>query len=159
VLGLCLGAQMLAAALGAPTPRLAQAEIGWSEIALAPQAADDPVLGGLPGTFPAFEWHDYVFDLPAGAELLGGSAQAPHQAVRLAEHAWALQFHIEVGAATIHRWTAESTGELTEKGVDAEVLLAETALNAPAYVERARALGERFLVVAERRAALARALS
>jgi GMP synthase (glutamine-hydrolysing) len=156
VLGLCLGAQLLAVALGAPVRRLPRAEIGWHEIVAQAAAVDDPLLAALPARFRAFEWHDYVFDVPAGGTLLAGSAAAPHQAVRLAEHAWALQFHLEVGAATIARWAAEGAHELAEKRIDRARIEADTAAESAAYVEHATAVAERFLAVAERRAAAVR---
>jgi GMP synthase (glutamine-hydrolysing) len=157
VLGLCLGAQLLASALGAAVRRLPRAEIGWYEITVAPAAADDPLLAALPGRFRAFEWHDYVFEVPEGGTLLAGSQTAPHQAVRLAPNAWALQFHLEVGAGTIARWTAEGAHELREKRVDRARLEADTATEATAYVEHATAVAGRFLALAEARAAAPRA--
>ncbi len=117
VLGICLGAQLLASALGAPVRRLALPEIGWWPVTTAAAAADDPVLAALPPTFSAFEWHDYTFDLPAGAALLARSERSPNQAVRLAATAWALQFHLEVGADTIGWWTVEGGARAGREGV------------------------------------------
>ena len=161
VLGLCLGSQLLATALGAPVRRLPRAEIGWYEVAATAGAAGDPLLAALPARFRAFEWHDYVFDLPPGATLLAGSVAAPHQAVRFAEHAWGLQFHLEVGAATIARWAVEGARELAAKQVDPARIEADTAAEVSASVERAHAVAGRFLALAEARAAGAvpRALS
>jgi GMP synthase (glutamine-hydrolysing) len=149
VLGICLGAQLLASALGAPVRRLELPEIGWWPIAATADAAADPVLAALPASFRAFEWHDYAFDLPRGASLLAGSERAPHQAARLAEHAWALQFHLEVGPDTIDWWTIEGAHELEAKGVVREQVLADTAVEADAYVRLAREVAHRFLAHAE----------
>jgi GMP synthase (glutamine-hydrolysing) len=151
VLGICLGAQLLASSLGAPVRRLELPEIGWWPIAATATAASDPVLAGLPATFQAFEWHDYAFDLPAGAELLAGSERAPHQAARLAPNAWALQFHLEVGPETIGCWTTEGAEELEAKGVERARVLADTEREAEAYVRLARDVAHRFLAVAESR--------
>jgi GMP synthase-like glutamine amidotransferase len=149
VLGICLGAQLLASSVGAPVRRLPLPEIGWWPIAATASAADDPVLAGLPARFRAFEWHDYAFDLPPGATLLAGSERAPNQAVRLAAHAWALQFHLEVGPDTIGWWTVDGGDELAAKGIVRDEVLADTAVEAEAYVRLARDVAHRFLAYAE----------
>ena len=152
VLGICLGAQLLASALGAPVWRLALPEIGWWPVAATGAAAADPVLASLPATFEAFQWHDYAFGLPPGARLLAGSERAPHQAAQLATNAWALQFHLEVGAETIARWATEGAEELEAKRVDRARLLADTGREAEAYVRLAEDVAHRFLALAESRA-------
>src|SRR5262245_37086162 len=92
-LGICLGAQLVARLHGALVAPLPRPEIGWFEVTREP--ADDPLLDGLPATFPAFQWHHYGFGVPEGAVRLAGSVQAPNQAVRVGRASWALQFHIE----------------------------------------------------------------
>jgi hypothetical protein len=77
--------------------------------------------------------------------------------VRLAATAWALQFHLEVGADTIGWWTVEGGDELDAKGFSREQILADTAREAEGYVQLARDVGHRFLAVAESRAAVAAA--
>ena len=151
MLGICLGAQMLASALGAPVRRLPLPEIGWWPIEATTTAASDPVLAALPARFQAFEWHDYAFDLPAGASLLAGSERSPHQAARLAPNAWALQFHLEVGPGTIDWWTIEGADELEAKGVARAQIMEDTAREGEAYVRLARDVAHRFLAVAESR--------
>jgi GMP synthase (glutamine-hydrolysing) len=153
ILGICLGAQMLASALGAPVYRLPLPEIGWWPVTSTPAAVNDPVLGALPPAFSAFEWHDYAFDLPAGAVLLAGSERSPNQAARLSPTAWALQFHLEVGPDTIGWWTTEGAQELEAKGVARAQILADTEREAAGYVRLARDVAHRFLDVAESRAA------
>jgi GMP synthase (glutamine-hydrolysing) len=140
---------MLASALGAPVRRLPLPEIGWWPIASNASAASDPVLGGLPARFQAFEWHDYAFDLPEGARLLAGSERSAHQAARLGPNAWALQFHLEVGADTIGRWTTEGADELAAKGVTRARIMEDTAREADAYVRLAHDVAHRFLALAE----------
>jgi GMP synthase (glutamine-hydrolysing) len=149
VLGICLGAQMLASALGAPVRRLALPEIGWWPIEANATAASDPVLQALPRRFQAFEWHDYAFDLPPGASLYAGSERSPHQAARLAPNAWALQFHLEVGPGTIDWWTIEGAHELEAKGVARETIMQDTAREGDAYVRLAHDVAHRFLALAE----------
>jgi GMP synthase-like glutamine amidotransferase len=149
VLGICLGAQLLASAVGASVHRLPLPEIGWYPVSTTPVALLDPVLSALPERFRAFEWHDYAFDLPPGATLLAGTARSPHQAVRLSERAWALQFHLEVGPDTIAWWTTEGEPELQAKGFSRNEILADTMDEAPGYVQLAHEVAHRFLTVCE----------
>ena len=82
LLGVCLGAQLLAEATGGEARRAAEPEIGWREVTLEPAAADDPLLGALPERFDSFQWHSYEALPPAGATLLARSAVCA-QAYRL----------------------------------------------------------------------------
>jgi GMP synthase-like glutamine amidotransferase len=107
LLGVCLGAQLVAKAADARVYELDEPEIGWVDVELAPEAADDPVFAGLPDRFPAFQWHYYGFDVPAGASRLARSSACP-QAFRLGEQAWAVQFHPEVTPAIVTSWAGES---------------------------------------------------
>ena len=106
VLGVCLGAQLLARAAQAPVMPAPEPEIGWLEVELTPEGEDDPVLGVLPKQFTAFQWHYYTYDLPAGAVELARS-EGCSQAYRLGELAWGVQFHPEVTADQIHTWLAD----------------------------------------------------
>jgi GMP synthase (glutamine-hydrolysing) len=105
VLGVCLGAQLLAAALGARVFRGPALEIGFHDVTLTPQGVSDPILGPSGPAFPAFHWHGDTFDLPTGAALLAGTAAYPHQAFR-AGNALALQFHIELDRSLARDWTS-----------------------------------------------------
>lgn len=93
VLGVCLGAQLLAAALGAEVSRGPTLEIGIGEVELV---AEDPALGTAGARLPVFHWHQDTFELPAQAKLLARSDLYAHQAFRAGERAWGLQFHVEV---------------------------------------------------------------
>ena len=103
-LGICLGGQLLAAALGARVASDRWAEIGTSTVALTAAGKADPLLRGVPGEFPVFQWHHDSFDLPPSAVLLASSPVCPHQAFRAGERAWGLQFHPEVDEAIIGVW-------------------------------------------------------
>ena len=83
-LGVCLGAQLLAGAAHAPVMPASEPEIGWFPVELTGEAADDPVLGGLPARFEAFQWHSYTYGLPAGAVELARSPVCT-QAFRLGD--------------------------------------------------------------------------
>ena len=103
VLGVCLGAQLLARALGAKAFPGHGAEIGFGAIELTEAGRKDALLTGLGGHLPAFHWHGDTFTLPQGAVLLASSPMYPHQAFRLGSRAYGFQFHIEPDTDT---WTA-----------------------------------------------------
>ncbi len=144
VLGVCLGAQLLAQAAGAQPHRSPEAEIGWHDVELCSEAAGDPLLGGLPERFSALEWHRYEFPLPPGAVPL---ARNDHclQAFRLDGPAWGLQFHAEAVHPSIERWLEGDD----EEDFDRERVRRETAVALPAWNELGREVCRRFLAEAE----------
>jgi GMP synthase-like glutamine amidotransferase len=102
-LGVCLGAQLLAGALGADVFPGPVPEVGVDRVTVAPGAAADPVFAGLPPSFEVLQWHGDTFDLPEGATLLAGSARYPHQAFAVGS-AYGLQFHAEASWALAGEW-------------------------------------------------------
>jgi GMP synthase (glutamine-hydrolysing) len=102
VLGICLGAQLLAHVLGAPVRRHANSEVGW--YTLSRTTAQDPVLGDFGRATPVFQWHHCSFDIPHGATHLARTATCENQAFRYGASAYGLQFHPEVDAPLIERW-------------------------------------------------------
>jgi len=110
-LGVCLGAQLIAAVLGARVyPGARGKEIGWSPIRLTPAGRSGP-LSHL-GDDMVLHWHGDTFDLPDGAVLLASSDQYPHQAFSYGNHTLALQFHPEVDPETFERWLIGHTLEI-----------------------------------------------
>ena len=110
-LGICLGAQLLAAALGSKVIGNRWGERGNGKVQLTEDGINDLMFKGLPQQLPAFQWHDDSFDLPDGATLLASSAVCPHQAFRLG-NAWGLQFHPEITPEIISGWAiTESSDE------------------------------------------------
>ena len=108
VLGICLGAQLLARALGARVHSAPQQEIGWHAVEPTPAGRDDPVIGAFRSTEDVFQWHSDTFELPDGAVHLARSdGGCAHQAFRYGEHAYGLQFHLEVDAPLIERWISD----------------------------------------------------
>ncbi|MBI4358723.1 MAG: gamma-glutamyl-gamma-aminobutyrate hydrolase family protein [Candidatus Omnitrophica bacterium] len=117
VLGICLGAQMIARALGAPVYRGSQKEIGWYPIELSREAEQDPVFGTLEDRRPVvFQWHGDTFDLPQGAVRLASSDLYPNQAFRFG-HSYGLQFHIEMTREMILDWCSKGEDELRSRGL------------------------------------------
>lgn len=110
-LGICLGAQLLAAALGTDVVGNRWGECGNSHVLLSTDGIDDPLFKGLPHRLAAFQWHNDSFDLPDGATLLASSAVCPHQAFRIGKNAWGLQFHPEVTPEIISGWAASEPAD------------------------------------------------
>ena len=109
VLGVCLGAQQLAMALGAEVTTGVEAEIGLGRVELTGPGRLDPVTGpeygGLSGTtIPCVHWHQDTFSLPDGAVHLAASRPFPHQAFRWGDRAYGLQFHVEVDRGLAAAW-------------------------------------------------------
>jgi GMP synthase (glutamine-hydrolysing) len=105
-LGICLGAQLLAKAAHSWVAPSHEPEIGWYDVELSDEAADDPLLGALPARFEAFQWHYYTHGVPSGAVELARSRVCT-QAFRLGDNAWGVQFHPEVTLAQIEGWMQE----------------------------------------------------
>lgn len=149
VLGICLGAQLLAHVLGAPIRRLDQAEIGWYDLRLGAAARSDAVLGPLGESAPVFQWHRYGFDLPAGAQHLAGTDACPHQAFRTGDRAYGFQFHLEIDAALVERWLAHPAyaEELAAAGLphDADAIREQTHRHLGAMQAQAERVFSGFL--------------
>ena len=143
-LGFCLGAQMMAGALGArvyPGPRK---EIGWAPIALTADGQSGP-LKHL-GNVPVLHWHGDTFTLPGGAMRLASTALTPNQAFAVGRHALALQFHAEVRAEGFERWLIGHTLEITlNKKPSVEELRRDTAKWAAECAMRGRRLMSEWL--------------
>jgi len=105
VLGVCLGAQQLAAALGAPVFAGPAPEYGLGEVHLTSAAISDPVFGPAPTPLPCMHWHGDTFALPEGAVRLAGNAAYENQAFRFGDRAYGLQFHVEVTASLVAHWS------------------------------------------------------
>lgn len=114
VLGICLGAQLLARALGSENLVGKTSEFGWCTVRLTPEGAEDPVLGKLPREFPIFEWHDDTFILPRGASRLAGNDATHNQAFRFGKVAYGIQFHFEADRRLVREWST-AFADLIEK--------------------------------------------
>jgi GMP synthase-like glutamine amidotransferase len=150
VLGVCLGAQLLARATGAWVGPLAEPEIGWYEVELNEAGLADAVLGVLPPRMTAFQWHHYTYGLPAGSLELARSA-ACTQAFRLGDRCWGVQFHPEVTGAQVAHWLDDPGDPPPEP----ERLRAQTDANIGRWNDLGRTLCSAFLAAAE--SALSRA--
>jgi GMP synthase (glutamine-hydrolysing) len=148
VLGICLGAELLAEAAGA-TSTPCPPEWGFREVALTAAAADDALLGALPARFDVFQAHTFGFDLPAGAVALAGADNAL-QAFRVGACAWGVQFHPEPTLAMLDGWTRTLGHVMLANGVDPEVTRTLALRHVPEWSERSAEMGRRFASVVRR---------
>ena len=111
ILGICLGAQLIAKALGAKVFKAPVKEIGWYDISLTETGSQDRLFSNLPEAFPVFQWHEDTFEIPHGGKLIVTAERIPHQAFRYGENTYALQFHIEATGEMIRQWIESEEGE------------------------------------------------
>jgi len=116
ILGVCLGSQLIAKALGARVYRNSQKEIGWFPIHWTEAAHRDPLFADFRDPEIVFHWHGETFDLPAGADWLAYSDACRHQAFRAGKNIYALQFHLEVTPEMIADWCSQDAncGDVAE---------------------------------------------
>jgi GMP synthase-like glutamine amidotransferase len=147
VLGICLGAQLLAEAAGGAAKRAAEPEIGWKKVQLTPAAAGDVLLGPLPARYVGFQWHSYELSAPRRAVTLARSA-ACLQAFRVhAAPSWGIQFHAEVTGDTIAGWIHDyrSDEDAVHADLDLAAIIAETSLEIGRWNELGTGICRRFL--------------
>jgi GMP synthase (glutamine-hydrolysing) len=152
LLGVCLGAQLVAEAAGGRARRASSPEIGWHDVETAPEGAQDPVLGPLAPRFTAFQWHSYEFTLPPGATPLASSPVCL-QAFRI-DNAMGIQFHAEVTREDAEAWIDDyrSDEDAVRIDLDPDALRQQTRASIDDWNALGRALCERFLEAAAIRA-------
>ncbi len=142
VLGICLGAQMIAYAIGSEVYPGDKKEVGWYSVDITDEGMSDPVFSALAvkggPVAEVFQWHGDTFDLPKNAVKLASSEAYPNQAFRFGDNVYALQFHIEVRPDMIQDWFSDT------KGFDLEEMMKTTETIFPEYRERAMMFYERF---------------
>lgn len=147
ILGICLGAQLMAKAMGAKVFKAPVNEIGWYDVSLTRIGARDPLFYNLPKTFPVFQWHEDTFEIPMAGKLIATSSPIAHQAFRYGENAYGLQFHLEVTEKMITDWVEtyvqENGGGQTSPFSKAHVLT-ETQIKIETYTRRGMNFLENF---------------
>ena len=151
-LGVCLGVQLLASALGAEVRPMKEAEVGLLPVELTEEGRGHPLFAGMPEPLVSLQWHGDTFELPRGATLLASSPAAPHQAFQAGEAAYGIQFHLEVTPEMAREWAevpayreslAKTLGK--ERG---DAFLAEVESRASELRPGARRLFENWLDLA-----------
>ncbi|MGH9352015.1 MAG: type 1 glutamine amidotransferase [Terriglobia bacterium] len=132
VLGVCLGSQLLASALGSKVTKGNRKEIGWHRVTLSEASQHDPLWSGTDRSFVACHWHGDVFDLPASATALASSALTPCQAFRYGTAAYGFLFHMEITPEILRGMTSTFKDELEEEGLDGNVIVREARDHLPA---------------------------
>lgn len=142
-LGICLGAQLMAAALGARVSAMSQKEIGWSVLQLLRASVEHP-LRALEGT-PVLHWHGEQFELPEGVRALASTPSCANQAFAWRHNGLALQFHPEVTARNLERWYIGHVVELAAAGIDIKKMREESLERAPVLRQRAQSFFDKWL--------------
>ncbi len=148
-LGLCLGGQLLAHALGAPVKRHTKASIGFYEVQLTEEGKADPLFRGLPGYQQVIHWHEDTFDIPMDAVQLAANAQTENQVFRYGRLAYGTQYHIELTPDMLDVWMhhpdyrQEIVNTLGERAADKFV--SDRTRLYPLYRQHTRIMFENFL--------------
>jgi GMP synthase-like glutamine amidotransferase len=148
ILGICLGAQLIAKALGAKVFKAPVKEIGWYDVFLTKVGSTDPLFSCLPKTFPVFQWHGDTFEIPNGAKLIATSSPISHQAFRYGEKVYALQFHLEVTQEMIREWMETYEEEFKDvqppPPLSKAQILVETEMKIGPYITRGSSFLTKF---------------
>ncbi len=140
-LGICLGGQLLAASMGAQVVSNRWEERGTLTVSLRNEGKEDHLFNGILQEFSTFQWHNDSFDISEGAVLLASSAACPHQAFRIGDSAWGVQFHPEVTEEIIRDWCSLKRS----MSLHAEELLASFRAESGSYHATAARLMKNFL--------------
>ncbi|MEU2879830.1 type 1 glutamine amidotransferase, partial [Streptomyces sp. NPDC007070] len=140
VLGVCLGAQLLAVAAGGVARPGSGLQIGWGEVAMTEAAHDDPLFAAVPDRLRVLHWHGDTMDLPPGATLLASCDRYPVQAFRIGGSAWGVQFHLEVDGTAVEAFA----GTFPEEAATAPGLLESAPAELAALARHRDDVFERF---------------
>lgn len=131
VLGMCLGAQLMASALGGKVYANREKEIGFFDVRFTPEAENDPLWRGHTETFNPVHWHGDTFTLPPGAVHLASSDLTPNQMFRYGERSYGFQFHLEIDEKVLAEMIGDDGGGLPRYGVDPDAFLREGRIAFP----------------------------
>lgn len=149
LLGVCLGAQLLAAASGGSVARASEPEIGWHRVELTEEGTADPLLAPLAPEFEAFQWHSYEC-VPGPDWTVLARSPVCAQSFRVGDSAWGIQFHAEVSAKDLFHWAADYAADpdAVRIGIDPDELRAVSEPRVDAWNQLGRDFCARFLEAA-----------
>lgn len=150
VLGICLGSQLLAAALGATVAPGARKEIGWHPVRLLEAAQDDLLFQGVPAEFTALHWHGDIFELPPAAVPLASSELTKYQAFRWGRSAYGILFHMETTTEILNAMSHSFQEELRAEGIQVKHILTAAEQHLPALAAPASTVFCRWLNLIKR---------
>lgn len=145
ILGICLGAQILAHVLGAPVRKHTEKEIGWCDLDLTEEGVKDPLLKHFKKREKIFQMHGDTFDIPNSAVQLASSQVCPGQAFRYANKVYGFQFHLEVDQAMIFRWLENPQMDISKEKITPEKMREETQLHLANSVQLSQQTFSQFI--------------
>jgi GMP synthase (glutamine-hydrolysing) len=144
VLGICLGAQLIAKALGAKVYPNPVKEIGWYDVSVTDEGRSDPLFEHFDESEKIFQWHGDTFDLPDQAVHLASSPSCRNQAFRFGERVYGLQFHLEVDAPLVHRWLGVPDHRLEIESLGGDICPDRIRAETARHVDRSMQLSSRL---------------
>lgn len=147
-LGICLGSQLLAKAAGAKVVKSPVKEIGWYNVQLTKEGLQDPLFKDFKQDEPIYHWHGDMFEIPSQGKLLATAEGCPHQALKVGENAYGLQFHVEVTDKSIKEWCDEyCQNDLPGRPEHAESMLNDYEKYKKQFLAQANQVYENFIQI------------
>jgi GMP synthase-like glutamine amidotransferase len=145
VLGLCLGSQIIADALGGRVTRHFAKEIGAMTVDLTAEGRADPLFDGLDASLSVFQWHGDTFSVPPGGVRLAKSKVTANQAFRHGRATYGFQFHLEVTVDMVEAWLAEYAAEVASERLDPHIILEASRRECKRWAETSEIIFSRFI--------------
>lgn len=146
VLGICLGAQIIARALDATVTKNNQLEIGWYKVKPTKDGLDDPLIAELGGAQKIFQWHQDTFEIPEGAVCLAETTTCKNQSFRYKNNVYGLQFHLEVNAPLIERWLTIPVHQSDLKAVAPDITTQSIREDTLKYLQQSEYLSNKLFL-------------
>ena len=147
LLGICLGAQLIAQAAGGRVYKADEEELGWYQVALTEEGERDTLFQGFPRSYAVFQWHGYTFDIPPHGKWLVTAAGCPNQGFKIGKRAYGIQFHLEADAAMINEWLASDRN--AGSGSSLTIIEEETSEKSADGLRWGKQLLANFLAIAQ----------
>jgi GMP synthase (glutamine-hydrolysing) len=143
ILGICLGSQLIAKALGEKVYKNREKEIGWYDLSTTAKGKKDPLTSHFSGVEKIFQWHGDTFDIPERAELLASSPLCKNQAFRYGDNVYGLQFHLEVDEPMVERWLRIPANKKEIQELDGKIDPDKIREETPAHIPRLKELSDK----------------